>query len=135
MISRRKAVEVALFMCFQLSPLMQRLRDAGFKRGLRVSTERLAAEERRMQLTLVQGKSRKALTLLQLREYLCRRRQAGIVDLGLLRLQRLQVRLAAVALVEQFGQRTDLLQQLTGPGAMARVGPDAASAGPGGGLL
>ncbi|MNR27414.1 hypothetical protein D3C85_1446880 [compost metagenome] len=55
------------------------------------------------------------LALGHLRQHLCRRRQGRVVDLGLLRNERLGVFFAAMALVEQLRQRRDFFQQFAGP--------------------
>ena len=69
-----------------------------------------------MHLALVQGELRKALfTLGHRRQHLGRRGLGRVLDLRQLGVQRLAVFGDAVALIEQSGQRGDLLQQLGGP--------------------
>lgn len=81
---------------FQLSLLVQRPRGAGLESGLLFSAQRLAAEIVGVLLALAQGELGKAQALLQLRQHLGGRRQAGISDLGLLCLQGLTVCSAAL---------------------------------------
>ncbi|MCY1369810.1 hypothetical protein D9M69_568660 [compost metagenome] len=69
-----------------------------------------------MGLALAQGELGKAFLVFgHRRQYLGRRCQGRVLDLGHLGVQRLAVGIAAMALVEHSRQRGDFFQQLAGP--------------------
>src|SRR5690606_14946386 len=102
LIGGNELVEIRSLLRFQFGLLLERLLRRGFETGLRGSAQWLAAEELGVCPGLAQSELAEALAVaLELVEQLCRGCQAAVGDLGPLHVQRLRMRVFALALIQQ----------------------------------